>query len=257
MNEVEEKVKKPTGLATVGILGLLGLAGVLGGYGIYKLGGWLEEREKTKRELIDDYTTELRELIAFHETLVAKGTVTDLDEQILEALTAALAVKEHMAESYSHTWLEEILNQTLETLTRVGIPIALLIGMVAIAGYIVYQVIRAVFKHRPPGGPRPPQCPKCGMTFIDRAAMRLHIKTEHRANTDPVAVLSAQAMFAQQPYWVREAIAVESGTYARAHARWDGLSGYEITMIAGAIATAIAVSIAAPGLGPAAALLLL
>ena len=252
MNEVEEKVKRPPDFGTLAIFGLLGLAGALGGYGIYKLGGWLEEREKTKRELQEEYASELDQLIAFQGAVAEKGEVTDFDNQILDAMTDALALKEHVIESYSRSWFEEVTEGAMMTLAGIGMPVVIF----AIAGYVGYQVLRWLFKRRPPR-PRPPRCPECDYPAIDDEDLEQHVKSVHRANTDPVAVLSAQAMFAQQPYWVQEAIAVESGTYSRAYERWDTLSGAEITMVAYAIASAIAVSIAAPGLGVAGALLLL
>ncbi|MBW2675198.1 MAG: hypothetical protein JRD89_17610 [Deltaproteobacteria bacterium] len=237
-------------LAILGGLGLLGL-GI--GVGIWKLTEWLEQRERIKQELIQEYLTELEDLVNFQAALAEAGVVTPADQAILDSKTEAMAMKERIIESYSTHWLVDLVEGVTEAAQAMGIWLVL----VPIGGYIVYQIVRWLFKHRPPGGPKPPTCPKCGLTFADEAALKEHIERDHTPNPNPAEILSAQAEFAQQPYWVQETIAAEAGIYARAHQAWDTLSPEEITALAYAIGFTVMVSIAAPELLPAAGWLLL
>jgi len=235
-------------LAIIGGLGLLGLGVGLGGW---KLAEWLEEREKIKQALIEEYLLELDDLEQFQAGLVAKGDISDTDNAILDLKAADLARKEWLIESYSTHWLVDLVDSATAFLRGFGIWVIL----VPIAGYIGYQVLRRLFKNRPPR-PRPPQCPKCGLTFPNDAALKEHMEREHPANPDPVEVLSAQAIFAMQPYWVQQTVAVEAGLYGRVHQRWDTLRADQIRVLAYAMAL-VAIVALAPALGPAAALLII
>lgn len=243
----DKKVSAGTAAIVLLIAGGLGLLG----YGISKVAGWLSEREKIKQQLIQEYLRELDELVKLQAAVAEKGApISDADQQRIDTMVNDMKTKELTIRSYDVSWVTDLVNAAGDFFIKMGWG-AIMIGVATIVGFITLQILRNLFRRRPP---RPPtfQCPKDGLVFIDEAALKEHIRA-HQLTTVQ-AILSAQAVVESQPTWVRDIVYAEAGVYSRGYQPWNTLSTQEVSNIIYGMAYAIAIGIVLWGLfGPAAA----
>ena len=240
--------KVAIGAGTLLGMGFLGILGI----GIWKLADWFSMKEKKKQELIDLIIEEEEALIVFQDALSQKGFRDEFDEMQLDTMEGEITVKIIALENYNTSWVRDAADAIMDVLRAVGIYAIIPYVALSIAG----ALLAALWRKRPPRGGPPPTCPKDGLIFSTQEELEQHVFQEHPVTSSPQDIQSAQAIYQSQYLWVQEMVAADSETYHRAKGDWNLLTPQEQLRLAMSMAV-MATAALVPGLGPAAALLLL
>lgn len=220
-----------------------GLVAVGGGMTV--IGGYFLYREWSKRQLVEEYMSEVEELRAFYMTAIADGPLDEGELAMIGVLQQALETKEKELER------EGLIPEILDRLAKLGIIVA--------AGYVGAKIVVWLLRHyKPPGsGPHTFTCPSCGMVFSTEEALNDHVRDVHGVN--PAGAAEAYEAFQRTPNWVQSLVAATAdvGEWLR-QPGWAGVPIWALLLIALACILLIALSwgMLGPQLAPVAAAIL-
>ena len=215
------------------------------GGGLAVLGGWLFYSEWAKRQLIEEFMSEVHELRAFYMTAIADGELDENELRLIGDLEQAIETKEKQLER------EGLIPEILDRLAKIGIIVT--------AGFIAAKVVVWLLKHyKPPGsGLHTFTCPSCGAVFSTEEALNGHVRDVHGVN--PAGAAEAYEAFQQTPAWVQSLVAATAdvGEWLR-QPGWQGVPNWALLAIALACILLIALSwgLLSPQLAPVAAAIL-
>jgi len=149
---------------------------------------------QSKNKLIDEYTTLVKSYEEEYDRYWADGEKPDEAEQAkLEFKVDRLGFLEWLIAQKG--WLFDL----IDALAKLGI--------VFIGYKITSNVIKWIWKRRPPGGQIPTYtCPQCGKDFDSEYQLKRHMKDHPVVDTSPAA--DAWTLIQQLPQWIINMIGV-------------------------------------------------
>ena len=206
------------GISGGAVVGLILVFGALGG-GVL-LYEWSQSKSKEYDKLLKDYQDELAELITYQ----ANSPTSDG----IQARTNAMRVKELRLQGLNTSWLGDAANAAKRVAAAAGLYIVLpIVGLRA--GYLIYQIIKEIYRNRPRGGGNGTyRCQKDGSTFTTPDALFAYEQQHYQPTADTVSIASAQAAFNGLNSWVQNTMAATAGVYQGAYQDWRTLPGQQV-----------------------------
>lgn len=220
-----------------------GLVAVGGGMAV--IGGYLLYGEWARRQLVEEYMSEVHELRAFYMTAIADGVLDEGELDMIGVMQQAIETKEKELER------EGLIPEILDRLAKLGIIVT--------AGYVGAKIVVWLLRHyKPPGsGPHAFTCPTCGAVFSTEEALNQHVRDVHGVN--PAGAGEAYNAFQQSPSWVQSLVAgaANVGEWLK-QPGWQGVPNWALLLIALACLALIALTfgVLSPQLAPVAAAIL-
>lgn len=249
------------------VVGGLAIGGGLAAYGTYRLFNWMQEREKKKWELIQEYIREAEELKEFLAGCIERGTITDTEREYIKASQAEMDQKQINIESYSTHWFIDLVEELGEWGKKWGLYVILptiALAGVSLCGFFIWKLLKKYplsKKVRPPAtgsSPMPPPpdtppppyiCPVegCMLPFETQAKLATHIQTLHPITTNLNMLLNAQTAFNTTSEFARTLVATEAGLYDAIYVNWTLIGIGALVAIVVAIGIVLSMGTAVPG----------
>jgi hypothetical protein len=202
--------KKDEGFASV-LPWLAGGGLVLGGLWLWKSGafdggGDGSDTDAQQKKLLVDLSNKRTEMLAYYDEIFANGrTPTDAESVRYGMMVESITTEEQMLLS---TYKTEYREATAKYFHDMG----LFVIIPVVAGFMLAGGLIAYDRWKRP--PRPPTCPKDGVTVVDPEALQAHVEQDHSITTDAAAIAAASAEWNTQPFWVASAVGVVGQTYS-------------------------------------------
>lgn len=174
--------------------------------GVFDGGDGGSNTDAQQMKLLVDLANKRTELLDYHDEIFANGRLpTDAESVRYGMMVESIETEEKMLIS---TYKTEYRQATAEYFHNLG----LFVIIPVVAGFMVAGGLIAYDRWRRP--PKPPTCPKDGVTVADPEALQAHIEQDHSITTDAAALAAASAEWNTQPYWVASSVGVIGQTYS-------------------------------------------
>jgi len=241
-----------------------------GGYKLYTaIFGNKDTNDKTYQTIITEYLNEIQERDALMNSCIKKKSMTDIEKQQIDFMSADIAQKEIAAKNINNSWLTNLSKDLQNFGKEFGLWFALPGVLTAgTLGYLYYAYRNKWWPMSrgqippppqsppppPPGAEPPPTpvtCPFDGLEFPTAADFTNHFFAAHPAVTNPAARQAAQAAYNQLSGVTRGMVdvAISPTMPAVPRTNWGGIASITIQAIAAAIVIGISMGAAAPVLG--------
>ncbi len=212
-NEVKSGI---SGGAIVGIVLVVGALG--GGVLLYE---WSQAKNKEYDALLKDYQNELSVLITYQANSPTSSGI--------QTMTNAMRVKELRLQGLNTSWPKDLANSAKEVFESFGLYVVLPLGGLFIAGYVIFWLVKEIYRNRPKGGGGGTyRCEKDGSTFTTPDALFAYEQQHFQPTTDPASIVTAQAAFNGLANWVQNTMAATAGVYQGAYRDWSTLPGQQV-----------------------------